>query len=169
MTAPVLATWWVWPAFLTVRGNDAVNDAQHPPHDLGPAGKQETQLKREAQHPLTHGLFRQYFINQQGGTFGHPPRPTARAETATLTAESDRARRGKTRSEPVESHAPAARIGEILQIPLHIARQFLSLLCHKRSECRVILVNDLIEKGLLGSVALVTTSIPIPAGRLAAT
>ncbi|CDK56928.1 hypothetical protein [Escherichia coli IS9] len=40
-----------------VRGNDAVNDAQHPPHDLGPAGKQETQLKREAQHPLTHGLF----------------------------------------------------------------------------------------------------------------
>src|SRR5690625_233863 len=27
------------------------------------------------------------------------------------------------------------------------------------------LVNDLIEKGLLGSVALVTTSIPIPAGR----
>src|SRR5690606_30138009 len=26
-------------------------------------------------------------------------------------------------------------------------------------------VNDLIEKGLLGSVALVTTSIPIPAGR----
>jgi hypothetical protein len=21
-------------------------------------------------------LFRQYFINQQGGTFGHPPRPT---------------------------------------------------------------------------------------------
>ncbi|HHE6971859.1 TPA: hypothetical protein ACPE9J_004816, partial [Escherichia coli] len=33
------------------------------------------------------------------------------------------------------------------------------------SECRVILVNDLIEKGLLGSVALVTTSIPIPAGR----
>ncbi len=52
--------------------------------------KQETQLKREAQHPLTHGLFRQYFINQQGGTFGHPPRPTARAETATLTAESDR-------------------------------------------------------------------------------
>src|SRR5690554_7016527 len=72
-----------------VRGNDAVNDAQHPPHDLGPAGKQETQLKREAQHPLTHGLFRQYFINQQGGTFGHPPRPTARAETATLTAESD--------------------------------------------------------------------------------
>ncbi|KTX21824.1 hypothetical protein DD55_22120, partial [Salmonella enterica subsp. enterica serovar Saintpaul] len=53
------------------------------------SAKQETQLKREAQHPLTHGLFRQYFINQQGGTFGHPPRPTARAETATLTAESD--------------------------------------------------------------------------------
>src|SRR5574340_311682 len=54
---------------------------------------------------------------------------------------------------------------KFFKFPLHIARQFLSLLCHKRSECRVILVNDLIEKGLLGSVALVTTSIPIPAGR----
>ena len=56
---------------------------------------------------------------------------------------------------------------KFFKFPLHIARQFLSLLCHKRSECRVILVNDLIEKGLLGSVALVTTSIPIPAGRFA--
>src|SRR5574343_1426601 len=54
---------------------------------------------------------------------------------------------------------------KFFKFPLHIARQFLSLLCHKRSECRLILVNDLIEKGLLGSVALVTTSIPIPAGR----
>src|SRR5574338_787145 len=54
---------------------------------------------------------------------------------------------------------------KFFKFPLHIARQCLSLLCHKRSECRVILVNDLIEKGLLGSVALVTTSIPIPAGR----
>ena len=43
---------------------------------------------------------------------------------------------------------------KFFKFPLHIARQFLSLLCHKRSECRVILVNDLIEKGLLGSVAL---------------
>ena len=41
-----------------MRGNDAVNDAQHPPHDLGPAGKQETQLEWETQHPLAHGLFR---------------------------------------------------------------------------------------------------------------
>lgn len=35
-----------------------------------------------------------------------------------LQLKATSARRGKTRSEPVESHAPAARIGEILQIPV---------------------------------------------------
>jgi hypothetical protein len=53
---------------------------------------------------------------------------------------------------------------KIFKYPLHISRQFLSLLCHKRCERRVILIDDLIEKGLLGTMALVTTSIPLPAG-----
>jgi hypothetical protein len=47
-----------------MRGDDAVNDAQHPAHDLRPAGEQETQLVWETQYPLAHGLFGQYFVNQ---------------------------------------------------------------------------------------------------------
>jgi len=53
---------------------------------------------------------------------------------------------------------------KFFKFPLHISRQFLSLLCHERCERRVLLVNDLIEQGLLGPVTLVTTSILVPAG-----
>lgn len=41
-----------------MRGDDTVNDAQHAPLDLGPAGEQEAQLKGKAQYPLAQGLFR---------------------------------------------------------------------------------------------------------------
>ncbi len=80
--------------------------------------------------PMTHGLFRQYFINQQGGTFGHRRAPQLGQKPRRLQLKATRCRRGKTRSEPVESHAPAARIEKFFKFPLHIARQFLSLLCH---------------------------------------
>lgn len=43
---------------------------------------------------------------------------------------------------------------KFLKFPLYIARQFPALLCHERSERRVILVNYLIEQGLLGPVTL---------------
>lgn len=46
-----------------VRGNAAVDDAQHLTHDLGPAGEKEAQLKGKAEHPLAHGLFGQNFID----------------------------------------------------------------------------------------------------------
>ena len=39
-----------------MRGDDAVSDAQHASHDLGSAGEQKAQGKRETQHPLPHGL-----------------------------------------------------------------------------------------------------------------
>ena len=38
---------------------------------------------------------------------------------------------------------------KFFEFPLHITRQFPSLFCHERCERRVILVDDLIEKGLL--------------------
>ena len=66
--------------------DDAMDDAQHPPHDLRPAGEQETQLVRETQYPLAHGLFGQYFVNQQGRAFGHATCTTARAEPSSFAA-----------------------------------------------------------------------------------
>jgi len=78
------------PRFLNKVGRDAaVDNAKHPPHDLGPAGEQETQRVRETQYPLAHGLFGQYFVNQQGRTFGHATCTTARAEPSSFAAESN--------------------------------------------------------------------------------
>lgn len=45
-----------------------------------------------------------------------------------------------------------ATLEKFFKLPLRITRQFLSLLCHKRCERRVILIDDLIEKGLLGTM-----------------
>lgn len=47
-----------------MRGDDAVNDAQHPAHDLRPAGEQKAQLKGKAEYPLAHGLYGQNLIDQ---------------------------------------------------------------------------------------------------------
>ncbi len=52
----------------------------------------------------------------------------------------------------------------ILELALHIAGQFTALLRQMSRERRVILVDDPIEQGLLGSVALVTGSTPVPGG-----
>jgi hypothetical protein len=58
-----------------VRGNAAVHDAEHLPHDHRLAGEQETQGIRKAQHPLTYRLFGKDLIDQQRGTLRHAPRP----------------------------------------------------------------------------------------------
>ena len=47
----------------------------------------------------------------------------------------------------------------ILEFPLHVTRQGRALRRHVRNECRVVLFDDPIEKGLLGPVALVTANV----------
>lgn len=51
-----------------VRGNHTVDNTQHPAHDRRTAGQQEPQRIWKAQHPLSHRLFRQDLIDQQGRT-----------------------------------------------------------------------------------------------------
>jgi len=52
----------------------------------------------------------------------------------------------------------------ILELALPIAGQFTALLRQMSRERQVILVDDPIEQGLLGPVALVTGSTPVPGG-----
>jgi len=54
-----------------MRGNGAVNDAQHTAHDGGPAGKQKTQWEWYAKHPLAHRLMWQNSVHQQRAGFFH--------------------------------------------------------------------------------------------------
>ena len=49
--------------------------------------------------------------------------------------------------------APAAQI--VLELPLHVVRQGAFLLGHQGGERRVVLLGDLVEERVLGSVALV--------------
>lgn len=147
-------------------GDDAVDDAQHTSHDLGPAGEQEAQLIGEAEHPLAHGLLGQDFIDQQRGAFGHAPRPAAGAKTSSFTAEGDQVldmAALATYPQKAMFQPPAFEV--ILELAAHVIRQILALLRQMGNECRVILVDDPIEQGLLGPVALVTGSIPVPGGR----
>src|SRR5690606_26303760 len=72
-----------------VRSDAAVDDAEHPAHDLGATGEQEAQRIREAQHPLAHRLLGKHLVDQQRGALGHAPRAAARTEAAPLAAERD--------------------------------------------------------------------------------
>ena len=58
-----------------------VDDAQHPAHDLRPAGEQESELEGKAQDPLAHGQPGQDLVDQQRGAFHHPAGAATRAET----------------------------------------------------------------------------------------
>jgi len=46
-------------------------------HDIGTTGEQKTQRERHTQHPLTHRLVREYFVDEEGCTLGHAPSATA--------------------------------------------------------------------------------------------
>lgn len=148
-----------------VCSDHAIDDAQRPPHDLGPAGKQKAQWQRETQQPLAHGLLGQHIVDQQGRVLGHPPCPAARAKTPTFATEGEQVL-GVTRlaAHPQEAVFQPAAFEVILKLALHIARQLPALLRQMGSERRIILVDDPIEQGLLGPVTLVTTSIPLPGG-----
>lgn len=53
----------------------------------------------------------------------------------------------------------------VLELAVHVIRLFPALLRQMDSDYRVMLFDNPIEKGLLGTVALVTTRIPLPGGR----
>jgi hypothetical protein len=70
-----------------VRGNAAINDAEHLAHDRWTAGKQESQRVREAQHPLAHRLCRKDLMHQQRRTLGHAPGTATGTEAPPLAAK----------------------------------------------------------------------------------
>jgi hypothetical protein len=72
-----------------VRGDSPVDYTQYPGHGFGVASKQKAEREWKAKYPLAHGLMRQNFIYQQGGTIRHSTCTTTGAEAALLAAERD--------------------------------------------------------------------------------
>ena len=124
-------------------GDDAVDDARHPAHDLGPAGEQKAQRKWEAQDPLAYWLFGQNFIDQQRGAFGHATRPATGTEATAFAAEGDQIL-GVTglAARPQKPVLKTAAFEVILELPSDIRRQLPALLHQMGSEYRVILVDE---------------------------
>ena len=71
-----------------MRGNGAVDDTQYFAHNGRLAGKQKAQWERYSEDPLAHGLMRQDFIHQQGGTVNHSACTATAAKSSFLTAKS---------------------------------------------------------------------------------
>jgi len=123
-----------------MRSDDPVDDAQHMTHDLGPAGEQEAQGIRKTEHPLTHGLFGQHFVVQQGRALGHAPRPAARAKTTAFAAERNQMLDvAALATYPQEAMLQKSALKVILEFPLHIARQYRTLGRQLSGQCRVML------------------------------
>jgi len=97
---------------------------------------------------------------------GHPPRPATGAENAALATEGDQVLCvAALAAHPQEPVFQSAAFEIILELPLDIPRHYPALLRQMGSERWVVLFNNPIEKGLLGTVALVTASIPLRRGR----
>ena len=78
-----------WILFESSRRTWTRSSAEHPAHDIGAAGEQEAQRKRNTQHRLAHRLFRKHLVDRQRRALDHAPRTAARAEAAAFTAERD--------------------------------------------------------------------------------
>ena len=100
-------------------------------------------------------------------TLGHAPRPATQAEAASFTTTEGYQVLGVTglAAHPQKTMYEMAAFQVILELPSHIRRQLPAPLRQMASERRVVFFDDPIEQGLLGPVALVTTSILVPGGR----
>ena len=140
-----------------VRGDDAVDEAQHLAHDLGAGGEQEPQREREAQHPLAHGLMRQHLVYQQGRALGHAPGAAAWAEATALTTEGHELLGMAVRTAHAqEAVFQTATLQESIEFPRNILRQSRVASGYVVYKHGVVLLDKLIEKGLFGAVALIT-------------
>lgn len=137
------------------RGDDAVDDTKHPAHDLGPAGEQETQWKGKAEYPLAHGLFGQHLVDPQRRAFGYTPCTATGAEAATFAAECNHML-GVTglAAHPQKPVIETAALQVVLELEVHVIRQFPALLRPMVSKRRAVCFDDPIAQGLLGTVAL---------------
>lgn len=98
---------------------------------------------------------------------GHAPLPTARAEAPSFAAEGDQVLGAMGLAACLQKAVfqPAA-FEVVLELTLYIVRHLPAMLRRMCHECRVVLIDDLIAKGLLRTIALlVATSTYVPADR----
>lgn len=155
--SPGMGSTLVEPGLLDqVGGHRAIDDLQHFAHHGGLLGKQKTQFVGETQHPLPDGLFRQHFINQQGGGLRHSPSTATRAEPPPFATESNQAfMLAIFAAHPQESVIKPTAFEELVELLLNEGRQRLSLSFELGTKRGVMGFDELIEQRFFWSVALV--------------
>ena len=110
----------------------------------------------EREHPLTHGNFGQYAVDEMGGGLRHSPAAAGRAESTPFAREGDEsivpARVAVDTQESMREY-PALEIRTDLALNEPSDRRALS--SRPSQKGLELLANDFVEKGLLGLVAFV--------------
>ena len=146
-----------------VRGNDAVDDAQHLAPDRRTAREQETQRIRKAQYPLAHRLFGKDLVHQQRGAFCNCscialPRaslhssamrraPQLGQKPLTSTEGHEMFRMTAITAHPQETVLKPPALEVVLKPLLDIPGQFAALLCQMGLERGVVFLDKLVKKG----------------------
>ena len=99
----------------------------------------------------------QNIVDQQRGTLGHPSGATAGTDAAVLTAESHQ----PLMMAVLAAHAQkaifqATTLEVVVEFSSHIPGYSAALLLHQKQELRVILIDNLVKKRLLGAMALIS-------------
>jgi len=136
-----------------VRGDAAVDNAEHTAHDLRATGEQEAQRKRDAQHPLAHRLLGKHLVDQQRGTRGHAPSAAAGTKATLLAAESNQMLRMATvAAHPQKTVLETPALEVFLELLLNISRQVRALRRQVRLERGIVFLDELIKEGALRAV-----------------
>jgi len=137
-------------------GNGTVEDSQCLAHNNRVTGEKKTARKRHTQHPLTHGLMRQDFVNQQRGAIRHTPSPATCAESPPFTAERDQffIMAGFT-ADLQESVFKPSKFEVFIKLFSHICRQIPAMAVPFRLKLRPVLPHKLVSQGRLGPVAYI--------------
>jgi len=137
-----------------MHGETPMDDAEHLAHDRRLVGEEEPKRPWHAQHPLAHRLLGEDLVDEERGALGHAPRAAARAEAAALAAEGDEvlgaaAVTGDAKEAVLESSAGE----EVLELARDMPWQGRSLRREMHLKDGIVLLDEAVEKGLLGPMA----------------
>lgn len=123
-----------------MRGQYAIDDAQHLAHDRRTAGEQKPQWQREAQHPLAHRGLGQDVVYQQRRALRHAPGSATGAEAAALAAEGhEMFRMAAIAAHPQEPVLKPPALQVILELLRDMPRQCAALVRQMGLELMVLL------------------------------
>ena len=125
-------------------------------HQLGLRGQQQAQRNRQRQFPLAHRNMRDDVVDQVGSRLRHAPRAARGAKPASLAAEGDElVVAAIATAQAQEAVRQDAALKKRVELVLDELRQAGAGLLGLGEEGLSVLLHQAVQRGLLGTVALV--------------